>query len=463
MRAESSTFLAPGIPDGLLPTTHHYPPLSECAPRPDEGVRGSARLVHCRRGSIAAESAEARRCVGMELVSVDGARVESSPDMVRCTEDRTSLTLDFRADEPAPAPAAPRPPRAPERRAAGRGGVAGAEPPTGEPAGGGDGAGGAPPRAVQEEVRKKLARPPESIKIELSPASLADLSRPLSFFPDFFLYCDGSAMKTCSEGTAETRAGGTLVEVGAVLRDSGFWRNQAEQCKAGGSSVTVVPVDEEETCDAPPRPEVPADAALEGLPYSELVILASRCGVRVVGLHDAAAARSALRAHRDESKMRSESSSEGVGSQRRRSRSRPTTPTIITDLRHMATPLNALSPAQQRSLQILEAARGRSASPLELDGQRQKRQIVMTLERDDYSEIQGIIPTKPIVAWMPWGLGLEDTTMRLQCIHPGSIASRNGDAQACVGNMNMFFDTGVEKHFWLPVSKKHSGPSRPPG
>eukprot|EP00665_Eupelagonemidae_sp_cell47_P012338 gene12338-biopygen7305 len=46
-------------------------------------------------------------------------------------------------------------------------------------------------------------------------------------------------------------------------------------------------------------PQVPDDAVLNEMQYNDLVILASQCGLRVPGLHDAASARKALQSHRD--------------------------------------------------------------------------------------------------------------------------------------------------------------------
>eukprot|EP00665_Eupelagonemidae_sp_cell47_P014620 gene14620-biopygen1930 len=53
-----------------------------------------------------------------------------------------------------------------------------------------------------------------------------------------------------------------------------------------------------------PRHPVPGDADLDAMGYADLLILASRCGLRVVGINDEASARAALRRYKAESSGR---------------------------------------------------------------------------------------------------------------------------------------------------------------
>eukprot|EP00665_Eupelagonemidae_sp_cell47_P014208 gene14208-biopygen13428 len=53
---------------------------------------------------------------------------------------------------------------------------------------------------------------------------------------------------------------------------------------------------EQEQC-TPQGPTIPDDAGLDAMVYSDLVILASQCGLRVPDLRDAASARKALQLH----------------------------------------------------------------------------------------------------------------------------------------------------------------------
>eukprot|EP00665_Eupelagonemidae_sp_cell47_P002709 gene2709-biopygen2277 len=74
-----------------------------CLKWSDKRLPGSAVLNGCAKGSIAVQSAEVRRCVGMEFVSVNGVRVKDNDELVQCTGNCTCITLAFRAPEFAPA------------------------------------------------------------------------------------------------------------------------------------------------------------------------------------------------------------------------------------------------------------------------------------------------------------------------------------------------------------------------
>ena len=61
---------------------------------------------------------------------------------------------------------------------------------------------------------------------------------------------------------------------------------------------------------------------------------------------------------------------------------------------------------------------------------------VVTLTRDNPFETgHKLLPIRSggVLVWLPWGLKLEEATMRLQAITPGSIAARSAHARACVG------------------------------